>query len=74
MCHVIPLACESGFTGAKPNNKRFLILTYTVEFDRVHYPLSLVSQGKAESSGLIGRYLRAHLQVDHFIRDFKKKY
>jgi len=25
----------------KPNNKRYLILTYAVEFDRVHYPLPL---------------------------------
>lgn len=25
----------------RPNNKRYLILTYAVEFDRVHYPLPL---------------------------------
>ena len=28
-------------TAARPNNKRYLILTYAVEFDRVHYPLPL---------------------------------
>ena len=26
---------------SRPNNKRYLILTYAVEFDRVHYPLPL---------------------------------
>ena len=26
---------------SKRNNKRYLILTYAVEFDRVHYPLPL---------------------------------
>eukprot|EP00240_Pyramimonas_obovata_P006716 CAMPEP_0118955634 /NCGR_PEP_ID=MMETSP1169-20130426/60296_1 /TAXON_ID=36882 /ORGANISM="Pyramimonas obovata, Strain CCMP722" /LENGTH=150 /DNA_ID=CAMNT_0006903523 /DNA_START=216 /DNA_END=664 /DNA_ORIENTATION=- len=25
-----------------PNNKRYLILTYAAEFDRVHYPLPLI--------------------------------
>lgn len=27
-----------------PNNKRYLILTYAAEFDRVHYPLPLLFQ------------------------------
>ncbi|XP_013400080.1 coiled-coil domain-containing protein 61 isoform X2 [Lingula anatina] len=29
-------------------NKRYLILTYTVEFDRIHYPLPLTYQGKPD--------------------------
>ncbi|OQS07446.1 viable flagellar protein number 3 [Thraustotheca clavata] len=32
---------DSGATSAHSNNKRYLILTYAVEFDRVHYPLPL---------------------------------
>ena len=28
-------------TTSRRNNKRYLILTYAVEFDRVHYPLPL---------------------------------
>jgi coiled-coil domain-containing protein 61 len=31
-----PLSCS-----IPPNNKRYLILTYAAEFDRVHYPLPL---------------------------------
>lgn len=27
--------------GTKPESKRYLILTYSVEFDRIHYPLAL---------------------------------
>ncbi|GMF41882.1 unnamed protein product [Phytophthora fragariaefolia] len=30
--------------GASENGKRFLILTYAVEFDRVHYPLPLTPE------------------------------
>ena len=28
-------------SGTRPESKRYLILTYTVEFDRIHYPLAL---------------------------------
>ena len=28
-------------SGTKPESKRYLILTYSVEFDRIHYPLAL---------------------------------
>jgi coiled-coil domain-containing protein 61 len=34
-------------------NKRFLILTYNVEFDRINYPLQLNYQGKADMSMLL---------------------
>ncbi|XP_071962054.1 centrosomal protein CCDC61-like isoform X2 [Antedon mediterranea] len=30
------------------NSKRYLIVTYTVEFDRIHYPLPLTYQGKPD--------------------------
>ena len=29
---------------SKTNNKRYLILTYAAEFDRVHYPLPLLHE------------------------------
>ena len=28
-------------SGTTPESKRYLILTYSVEFDRIHYPLAL---------------------------------
>ncbi|SPQ98718.1 unnamed protein product (mitochondrion) [Plasmodiophora brassicae] len=37
---------------SKPNNKRYLILTYTVEFDRVHYPLMLKHSEVPETEAL----------------------
>ncbi|RNA38001.1 coiled-coil domain-containing 61-like isoform X3 [Brachionus plicatilis] len=35
------------------NNKRFLILTYSVEFDKINYPLQLNYQGKTNVNVLI---------------------
>lgn len=35
------------------NNKRYLILTYNVEFDRINYPLQLNYQGKPDSNVLL---------------------
>nr|XP_054758866.1 centrosomal protein CCDC61-like [Lytechinus pictus] len=34
------------------NTKRYLIVTYTVEFDRIHYPLPLPYQGKPDPVAL----------------------
>ncbi|XP_062617834.1 centrosomal protein CCDC61-like [Saccostrea cucullata] len=34
------------------NSKRYLILTYTVEFDRIHYPLPLPYMGKPDPRAL----------------------
>lgn len=34
------------------NTKRYLIITYTVEFDRIHYPLPLPYQGKPDPVAL----------------------
>ncbi|XP_066303560.1 centrosomal protein CCDC61-like [Branchiostoma lanceolatum] len=48
---------KKGFAGTKPlpashvgvlTTKRYLILTYTVEFDRIHYPLPLPYVGKPD--------------------------
>ncbi|CAD7704240.1 unnamed protein product [Ostreobium quekettii] len=46
-----------------PNNKRYLILTYAAEFDRVHYPLPLVYEENPDPHRLkeIIRNLRSEL-------------
>ncbi|KAJ8266314.1 hypothetical protein GJAV_G00128990 [Gymnothorax javanicus] len=45
------------------SNKRYLILIYTVEFDRIHYPLPLPYEGKPDPAALQReiRALRAEL-------------
>ncbi|XP_033700366.1 centrosomal protein CCDC61 isoform X2 [Tursiops truncatus] len=45
-----PLASRS----AQLNSKRYLILIYSVEFDRIHYPLPLPYQGKPDPVVLRG--------------------
>eukprot|EP00891_Asterochloris_glomerata_P001148 jgi/Astpho2/1148/fgenesh1_pg.00021_%23_10_t len=46
-----------------PNNKRYLILTYAAEFDRVHYPLPLQHQEPSvERLQKVVRQLRLELQ------------
>lgn len=35
-----------------PNNKRYLILTYAAEFDRVHFPLPLLYEDAPDPAGL----------------------
>lgn len=46
------------------NSKRYLILTYTVEFDRIHYPLPLPYMGKPDPRALQEqvRMLRAEVK------------
>ena len=45
-------------------SKRYLILTYSVEFDRIHYPLALPYAGKLDPAVLLDtiRKLRMELQ------------
>ena len=38
--------------GGKPQAKRYLILTYSVEFDRIHYPLALPYCGRPDPTVL----------------------
>ncbi|KAL5008943.1 hypothetical protein ScPMuIL_014524 [Solemya velum] len=47
------------------NSKRYLILTYTVEFDRIHYPLPLPYMGKPDPRALQEtiRHLRAEIKT-----------
>jgi len=45
-----------------PNNKRYLILTYAAEFDRVHYPLPLLyEEPTVESLQSVVQQLRTEL-------------
>jgi coiled-coil domain-containing protein 61 len=48
-----------------PNNKRYLILTYAAEFDRVHYPLPLIYEENPDPQQLksIICKLRAEVEV-----------
>lgn len=48
-----------------PNNKRYLILTYAAEFDRVHYPLPLVYEESPDPERLkeIIRNLRDEIET-----------
>ena len=39
-------------TQTQVHSKRYLILTYSVEFDRIHYPLSLPYVGKTDPTKL----------------------
>lgn len=52
------------------NSKRYLILTYTVEFDRIHYPLPLPYMGKPDPRALQEtiRQLREELKLSDISR------
>lgn len=41
-------------SGLQPSNKRYLILTYAAEFDRVHYPLPLAYEDRPDPDRLKG--------------------
>ena len=56
---------QAASRGASTHSKRYLILTYTVEFDRVHYPLPLSCEETPSTASLqrtVGR-LRRQLAV-----------
>jgi coiled-coil domain-containing protein 61 len=46
------------------NNKRYLILTYASEFDRVHYPLPLLHEGQPDPQRLRGVIQQLRQQLD----------
>jgi hypothetical protein len=48
------------------NNKRYLILTYNVEFDRINYPLQLNYQGKADVDILLNTIKNLRSQVKSY--------
>eukprot|EP00794_Sanderia_malayensis_P020309 gene20309-22306_t len=45
------------------NNKRYLIMTYTVEFDRIHYPLSLQFIGQSDTISLRKKIKDQHDEI-----------
>lgn len=45
-------AAPARTTSAKQNNKRYLILTYAAEYDRVHYPLPLLFEDQPSVDAL----------------------
>ncbi|KAG5192087.1 hypothetical protein JKP88DRAFT_284635 [Tribonema minus] len=56
-------AAPAAAAAARANTKRYLILTYAVEFDRVHYPLPLAHEDGASAEALqrVVRRLREDL-------------
>jgi coiled-coil domain-containing protein 61 len=46
------------------NNKRYLILTYASEFDRVHYPLPLLHEGQPDPQRLCGVIQQLRQQLE----------
>lgn len=46
--------------------KRYLILTYTVEFDRIHYPLALPYSGKPDPVVLQQIIRKLQTELDHY--------
>ncbi|KAK2193273.1 hypothetical protein NP493_16g07017 [Ridgeia piscesae] len=59
------------------NTKRYLILTYTVEFDRIHYPLPLPYMGKPDPRSLQQTIRQLQQQIktlkQQINKDFKQK-
>ncbi|CAI8048211.1 Centrosomal protein CCDC61, partial [Geodia barretti] len=55
-----------------PPGKRYLILTYSVEFDRIHYPLALSYAGQADSGQLRSTITRLAAELEKYKRQGKK--
>ncbi|CAM6045728.1 unnamed protein product [Sphagnum compactum] len=56
-----------------PNNKRYLILTYTGEFDRVHYPLPLLYEENPEPEALKRTIRRLRDELEEVKSTLQKK-
>uniref|UniRef100_A0A1B6LFW0 Coiled-coil domain-containing protein 61 n=1 Tax=Graphocephala atropunctata TaxID=36148 RepID=A0A1B6LFW0_9HEMI len=56
-------ASHSSQMFSSSNNKRYLIVTYTVEFDRIHYPLALEYSGQPDPKILQENIQRLEKQV-----------
>ena len=59
---LIPTTCMAG-AGRDGGQKRFLIMTYSSEFDRVHFPLALVYAGKQDKNRALLRRFYAVMHV-----------
>ena len=54
---------QGALTTRVGNNKRYLILTYSVEFDKVHYPLPLTYEEREDQQHLKETVMRLKAQV-----------
>ena len=54
-------------SGLQPSNKRYLILTYAAEFDRVHYPLPLAYEDRPDPDRLKGLIRQLRLQLTEVV-------
>lgn len=57
-------ASQSQSMGSTGNNKRYLILTYVVEFDKVHYPLPLNFNEAPDIEALKGTIKRLRFEME----------
>ncbi|XP_033100338.1 coiled-coil domain-containing protein 61-like [Anneissia japonica] len=56
------------------NSKRYLIVTYTVEFDRIHYPLPLPYQGKPDPVLLQNTVRDLKIEIKHLKKQLQPEY
>jgi coiled-coil domain-containing protein 61 len=56
---------KSCSSSAHTNNKRYLILTYAAEFDRVHYPLPLLHEDNPAPAALMATIARLKQENAH---------
>ncbi|XP_046490790.1 centrosomal protein CCDC61 isoform X1 [Neodiprion pinetum] len=63
-CRRTEVGSDYSLVGAKMSNRRYLIITYNVEFDRIHYPLPLEYCGLPDTAVLQStiRKLEAELE------------
>ena len=68
---------DTSNTSKTTNNKRYLILTYNVEFDRITYPLHLNYQGVPDPIELLKTIRKLRSQVksyeNHTEGDYRSK-
>lgn len=63
--------CSSNISIAS-NNRRYLIVTYTVEFDRIHFPLALEYCGPPDPKILQETIVRLEKQVVHLQKQLER--
>jgi coiled-coil domain-containing protein 61 len=62
-------ATQLGTKGVIPSNKRYLILTYAAEFDRVHYPLPLLYEESPDPARLKAIIVGLRAELDSLTQD-----
>lgn len=58
-----------GTKGVIPSNKRYLILTYAAEFDRVHYPLPLLYEESPDPARLKAIIVGLRAELDSLAQE-----